>query len=264
MRCEFCESSRGKIFIKAHNVEYAKCDECGLIYQHPILSMDEINDIYDDNYFEYEIENQDNFFNLMKLSLSDINFSEIEKNIPFKRALDIGSATGKLLSLLKKQGFETEGVEICEASANYAIEKHGLSIHKKPLEEIGFKDEYFSVVHLSHLIEHVPAPGELLKEIYRITARGGYVILTTPNASGFFAKIYDKNWRAVMPQHLWLFRKKTLSNYLKNVGFQIEKTVSWGAIPIEKNPSKIVKKITDSIVKKLNIGDVMLILCRKL
>ena len=66
-----------------------------------------------------------------------------------------------------------------------------------------------------------------------------------------------------MPQHLWLFPKKTLSQYMKSVGFNIIKDFSWGSIPIEKKPNKLIKLFFDKYVKIFNKGDVMLFLCRK-
>ena len=107
----------------------------------------------------------------------------------------------------------------------------------------------FSFIHFSHVIEHVPNPAETLKEVYRILAKGGYLAITTPNADGIFAKKYKSKWRAVMPQHLWLFSKKTLSQYMKDIGFNIIKDFSWGSIPIEKNTNKFIKSFFDKYVK---------------
>lgn len=261
--CEFCKSYDSKPYIKTDLVSYSICCKCGLIFQNPVISQNEIDAIYDDNYFEYEIENQDNFYNLMRQSLKDIEFEKFEKDLPNKRILDIGCATGMLLSYLKSKGYESHGVEICKASANYARDYHGLKVYNKPLLETGFKDNYFSIIHFSHLIEHVPNPSEVLKEIYRILSPNGYIILTTPNAEGTFAKKYGENWRAVMPQHLWLFSKSTLSCYIKSIGFEIVKDLSWGSIPIEKKSNKIIKRLADKYVKLFNKGDVMLLLCKK-
>ncbi len=263
MACDFCDGDKYKQYLKCHDVNYVKCSECGLVYQYPVLSQDEINDIYSENYFEYEVSNHDAFFHLMKLSLEDVGFDELAKNLPSKNVLDIGCATGLLLNHLKGMGFNTTGVEICAPSADYAIKTHGLEVHQKPLEEVGFADESFSVVHLSHLIEHVPSPSRVLKEIYRILQKDGYMILTTPNLDGIFSQIYKEHWRSAMPQHLYMFGMKNFVSFVKSIGFDVVKIKSWGSIPIEKNVNKNIKKIVDKSVKALNIGDVMLLLCVK-
>lgn len=263
IKCELCNSADFASYIATESVKYSRCLNCGLIFQNPIISEEEINNIYTENYFEYEIENQKNFFNLMLLGLKDIDFENIKETFPNKRMLDIGCATGMLLNHLKNEGFDTYGVEICKESAEYAKKNYSLNIYQKHLKECNFKENYFGVIHFSHLIEHVPNPNEFLKEVYKILSPNGYIILTTPNADGLFAKKYKENWRAVMPQHLWLFRKNTLINFLKDIGFKILKNVSWGSIPIEKKTNKTLKYLADRFVKKTNTGDVMLILAKK-
>ncbi|MEI0557337.1 class I SAM-dependent methyltransferase [Brachyspira intermedia] len=261
--CEFCGSTKSEVYIKTDLVSYNKCLNCGLIYQYPVLSQEEINDIYSDNYFEYEVANQENFFGLMKLAMKDIGFDKIESELPNKNVLDIGCATGMMLNYLKTKGYNAQGIEICSSSAEYARKNYGITVHEKPLLDVGFESDYFSFIHFSHVIEHVPNPADTLKEIYRILAKGGYLAITTPNADGMFAKKYGGAWRAVMPQHLWLFSKTTLSKYMENIGFKIISDFSWGSIPIEKKPNKIIKTFFDKYVKLFNRGDVMLFLCKK-
>lgn len=262
--CDFCLSESSVPYIKSELVSYNKCSSCGLVFQYPVLTEEEIKNIYSANYFEYEFQNHESFFNLMLLSLNDINFSDLEKNVPSRRFLDIGCATGLLLNHMKENmNFETYGVEICEDSASYARENYGLNIYNKPLIDIGFPDNHFGVIHFSHLIEHVPNPSALLKEVHRILMPGGYAIITTPNLDGIFSKYYKENWRAVMPQHLWLFSKSTLSKYIVDIGFKVIKDLSWGSIPVEKKPVRIIKMLSDKFVKKANVGDVMLLLCSK-
>ncbi len=264
IRCEFCKSESFSFYIKNDLVSYSKCKDCGLIFQHPVLTQTAINEIYDGNYFEYEVSNQESFFELMLLGLKDIDFENaIENKLPNKRFLDIGCATGMLLNNFKSRGFEVEGVEICKASVEYARKTYDLNIHNKPLLDVGFPDNHFSLIHFSHLIEHVPNPADFLKEIYRILMPKGYAIITTPNEEGIFSRHYKENWRAVMPQHLWLFSKTTLSKYIESLGFKIVDNYSWGSIPAEKKHNKTVKAMADKFVKVFNKGDVMLFLCYK-
>ena len=79
--CELCNSNESELYIKSDLVSYNKCLNCGLIYQFPVITQKEINAIYDDNYFEYEIENQENFFKLIRLASKDIEFENIKKRI---------------------------------------------------------------------------------------------------------------------------------------------------------------------------------------
>lgn len=147
IECEFCGCTDSEIYIKTDSVSYNKCSNCGLIYQYPILSLEDINDIYSDNYFEYEVANQENFFALMKLAMKDIGFDKIEDKLPNKNVLDIGCATGMMLNYLKTKGYNVQGIEICSSSAQYARKNYNITVYEKPLTDVGFESNYFSFIH---------------------------------------------------------------------------------------------------------------------
>jgi 2-polyprenyl-3-methyl-5-hydroxy-6-metoxy-1,4-benzoquinol methylase len=240
---------------------YQKCTECGLIYQNPRPIFKELKKRYTRNYFNYEHSNQDNFFNLMKLGLRDIRFDRLYAgDNGGKKFLDIGCATGLLLNHMKDKGWNTTGVEICKPSAEYARKKFGLNVFIGTLEEAQFPDNYFDVIHFSHLIEHVPDPRVLLLEVKRILKEDGHVILTTPNIDGFQARLSRQEWRSAIPDHIYLFAKKTMKKLLSDIHFHIIKQISWGGIPVGKR-SKFLKYPADKLAKFFNVGDVMLFHC---
>lgn len=261
--CEMCGSEKTERVYTESGPGYERCVSCGLVYQNPQPKLDDVKSIYNENYFEYELSNHENFFSLMKRGLADIRFDALTRKFVRRRILDIGCATGLLLNHLKEQGWDSYGVEICHESASFASEEFGLKVYESKLEDVHFPDCHFDVVHLSHLIEHVPHPRALIEEIYRVLIPGGYMILTTPNIDGMAARLYGEDWRCVMDQHLYLFSKKTMKSMVEEAGFTISRQISWGSLPVEKNPSPLLKKITDRMVKLLNVGDVMLFLCQK-
>ena len=260
--CNVCESKNSTPYLVMNGFTYQKCNNCGLVYQNPRPLYDDLKKRYGDNYFEYEISNQENFFRLMKLGLRDINFNILFKDtLDRKNFLDIGCATGLLLNYMKNKGWNTKGVEICRQSAEYGIKNFGLDIFIGTLEEAGFPDNYFDVVHFSHLIEHVPDPKALLYEVRRIMKKDSHIILTTPNADGFQARFAKEKWRSAIPDHVYLFTKKTMRTLLINTRYRIIKQVSWGGIPVGKRPN-FLKRPADRLAKFFNIGDVMLFHCR--
>ncbi len=262
IKCNICAKDNTELFLSMDGVSYRRCIYCGLIYQNPRPVFANLKKRYGKDYFDYEISNQNNFFALMKLGLKDIGFDSLFKNDnSIRRFLDIGCATGLLLNYMKKKGWITQGVEICRASAQYAIENFGVDVCIGTLEEAPFPDQYFDVVHLSHLIEHVPDPKKLLLEIRRILKVGGHMVLTTPNVNGMQARVAQKTWRSAIPEHVYLFSKKTMKTLLSCVGFTIVKQVSWGGIPAGKR-ANIIKRPVDRFAKLFNIGDVMLFHCQ--
>ena len=259
--CNICESKDCSAYLMMDGYSYQKCNECGLVYQNPRPVFDDLRKRYRDNYFEYEIKNQENFFNLMKLGLRDIGFDLLFPEGETGRSfLDIGCATGLLLNHMKHRGWKTKGVEICRESVEYATEQFDLDLFIGTLPEAAFEDRSFDVVHFSHLIEHVSDPKTLLLEVKRILKPHGHVILTTPNVDGFQAKYARTSWRSAIPDHVYLFSKKTMRLILGQTGFKIIKQISWGGIPAGKRV-KLFKSPADRFAKLFNVGDVMLFHC---
>ncbi len=259
--CNICESTNASMFLQMEDYIYQKCDKCGLIYQNPRPVFKELKKRYARNYFDYEHSNQENFFHLMKLGLRDIHFDSLYTGENGeKRFLDIGCATGLLLNHMKYKGWKATGVEICKRSAEYARKKFGLDVFIGTLEEAQFPDNYFNVIHLSHLIEHVPDPKALLLEVRRILKIEGHVILTTPNVDGFQARFSRQEWRSAIPDHIYLFAKRTMKKLLSDLHFHIISQISWGGIPVGKRPG-FLKYPADKLAKLFNVGDVMLFHC---
>jgi 2-polyprenyl-3-methyl-5-hydroxy-6-metoxy-1,4-benzoquinol methylase len=211
------------------------------------------------DYLAYELKNEKPFLELQLMALDDAGFWELKPG----KVLDIGCATGALLSELKKRAWDTTGVEICKEEAAYAQKERSLDVRNLPLEENHFDPEGFDVVLASHLIEHLNDPGALVKEVSRILKPGGCFIITTPNISGFQAKIFKDNWRSAIFDHLYLFSIKTLSRLLRQNGFKIEKVKTWGGLAAGTAPGPI-KLMADKTAKRFGFGDVMLIGALKL
>jgi len=263
IRCCICGGGETGPFLEMDGFHYSRCRKCGLVYQNPRPMFGDLRKRYSGDYFQYELENQENFFNLMKLGLRDIRFEKFCRNGKQgeRRFLDIGCATGFLLDHVKKLGWGAKGVEICKPSVEYARRTFGLDVFLGTLEEASFPDGCFDVVHFSHVIEHVPEPKAMLLEVRRVLKDDGHVIVTTPNVGGWHARFAGRNWRSAIPDHIYLFSIRTLRALLEITGFRVIRQVSWGGIPVGKRPV-FLKKPADRLAKLFNVGDVMLFHCR--
>jgi len=240
-----------------------RCSGCRLVFQNPQPVFDDLRRRYAERYFRYELENEHNFFGLMKLGLSDIRFDRLSAGIPRpRRFLDVGCATGMLLAHLRNRGWEVEGVEVCPQSAEHGVRERGLRIHVGTLEEASLPPDAFAVVHFSHLIEHVPDPRAFLCEVRRILAPDGHLIVTTPNVDGFQARLFGQRWRSAIADHLVLFSKRTLRETLARSGFRVVKVRTWGGLAKGAAPGWI-KRPVDALAKPLGFGDVVLMLAVK-
>lgn len=262
--CTVCGSNAVKPHWRGVDFHYKLCRDCSMVYQNPQPEMKDLENRYDETYFDYEIENEENFFNLMMLGLKDIRFDRIEKRFPDSPGMmDIGCATGRLLSHFKDKGYRTQGVEICEESATYGIQQRDLNIFIGPLEESKFEPESFDFIHSSHVIEHVPDPTLMVKKIYEYLKPGGVAVLVTPNIGGMQAKLTKEKWRSSIGDHIWLFNKRTLRRLLKREGFKIKKVKTWGGLAVHMPVPRWFKRFVDKSAKRFGFGDVMLFYVEK-
>jgi len=264
--CACCSGLNFKPSLVCGDFYFVCCKKCGLVQRNPQPLKEEITkryaSTYGDDYLSYELQNEDSFLKLQQLALADAGFGKLENTLlagdggpPY--ALDIGCATGALLSRLQTGGWRVTGVEI-SPSAKYARDTRNLDVRNIPLEENNFPDNIFDTVLASHLIEHLNDPKYFLHEIYRILKKNGRCFITTPNIMGFQARLFGSNWRSAIFDHLYLFSDITLSKMLKDAGFKIESIHTWGGLASGAAP-RWLKKPVDFLAKKFGFGDVMII-----
>ncbi len=275
--CAICGDSVFKPALECEGFSFVRCKSCGLLQRNPQPVKEEIiaryNNTFGEDYLSYELKNEAAFLKLQHLALKDAGFDKFEKTCflrvkdsPVSAAapsvLDVGCATGALLDFLRGRKWRVTGVEISPC-ADYAKSKRNIDVRNISLEECAFAEKNFDAVLASHLIEHLNDPRSFIKETRRILKDNGKLFITTPNSSGFQARLYGGSWRSAIFDHLYLFSIRTLTKLLKSEGFKIEKTATWGGIAAGRAPISI-KKTADFLAKKLGCGDVMIIRAKKL
>lgn len=258
IECPVCNETLYKEFWDLGAFSFSKCPKCSLVYQNPQPLSSDIHVRYDNDYFKYEIENESSFLELMLLGLKDIGFIPEKINKDSKSILDIGCATGLFLSYMKGLGWDTKGVEVCKEACDYGNRVRGVNIYHGILESAEIPRESFDIIHLSHVIEHVNEPDAFLNCIYDLLKPGGTIYCTTPNVSGFQAKLFKIRWRSAIADHLFLFSTYTLRKLLSKAGFQELKYKTWGGLCRGSGYPNWIKFIADRLSKPLGFGDVMI------
>lgn len=138
------------------------------------------------------------------------------------KLLDVGCGNGEFLATMKELGWETVGVETDQQAAAVARERFGLDVRLGTLDEVGFSNDSFDAVSLSHVIEHVHDPLALLAECRRILRPGGKLIILTPNSRSLGHRIFRAAWRGLEPpRHIQVFNRATLGSAVRSVGLRV-------------------------------------------
>jgi len=201
---------------------HVRCKNCNLIYMNPMEKVSKTNEYYSKAKNTHAPTIRECYLRTAK---SQVRL--IQKYAGGTNLLDIGCAQGFFLFGASKAGYTTKGIEISQDAAAYAIKEFGLDVEAKPFEELRFPENHFDVVTLWQVLEHVPYPLMMLKEVHRILKPGGLVVASTPNIGGIPAKILRKRWWDIKRLHLNQFNTKTLANILQNAGFKNMSAVSY-------------------------------------
>jgi len=148
--------------------------------------------------------------------------------LPFKRGgvvLDVGCGNGSSLKALERRGWKGVGIDFDESAISIARAK-GLEVYAGDLQSQSFPASSFDAVIMNHVVEHVPAPYELLQECKRVLKKDGILIAITPNAASRGHEKYGSHWRGYEPDHLQLYTPASLHMLGAGFGFTRVETFS--------------------------------------
>ncbi len=149
----------------------------------------------------------------------DVQFRWLPKPKTGQRLLDVGFGSGTFLHHALDAGWHIEGVDQDQVAVANAKEQ-GLNVRRGGIEVYCGQHEIFDVITISHVIEHVHDPAEVLKQAYTLLKPGGTLYLDTPNIHSLGAKIFGANWRGIeSPRHLTLFSMDGVQMLFKQCGF---------------------------------------------
>jgi len=147
---------------------------------------------------------------------------------PYKKKgvlLDIGCSWGNYLKKMSNLGWQVYGTEINSKACQFAEKELDLNhISNGFFEEFSWDDDFFDVVHMSMVLEHLYEPKSILKQVHSCLKSDGLFIFSVPDIFGFEAKFYKQHcYTLQVPQHLNHFSSKTIRTFLSQNGFKITK-----------------------------------------
>ncbi|MCK5543246.1 MAG: class I SAM-dependent methyltransferase [Desulfobacterales bacterium] len=233
----FSHQGRDLLYDKNELYSYDECTRCFAIYHRPMPDSKTISEFYPDAYYQ-EITKQKkhslikqsvlktryNYSHIqipsyLKIIAPIISFFYYKSSIQFRpdsKGLDIGCGNGRFISSMNSLGWQFEGVEFSSVAVDIC-HKAGLKVFNGELKAANFENNSFDLISARHLIEHIPDPDNLFKEISRILKPKGRLIIRTPNSRALGRKWFGLNWFPDdIPRHLILFDLKNLNMLAKN------------------------------------------------
>lgn len=134
------------------------------------------------------------------------------------RLLEVGAGSGGFVRVALARGWKVDATEVSESGLQ-ALRTTGATVFAGDLASGNYADGQFDLVVSVEVIEHLPAPLDHVREMWRVTRPGGLLVLTTPNFNGLSRRYLGIRWRVIDPEHLGYFTPATLLRLLRDVGY---------------------------------------------
>lgn len=107
-----------------------------------------------------------------------------------KKILEVGCNDGYMGEILLKENNDVYGIDIVKKKLELAS-KRGLKVKECDIEKKPFPypSDYFDIVILGDVIEHIFDTDGLLEKCKRVLKKGGKLIITTPNVASLARRI---------------------------------------------------------------------------
>lgn len=228
--CPNCGGKESSVDTMVGPVRTVRCDDCGMGFTNPVVSLDTGGlDKYSTGK-EYE---KDKPKNIERARRNAAEFMKVlNREFPemlHQPIIDVGCASGEMMKILRDDyGWPNEnlvGVEPSEYAAQFARERYGLNVLAGTLETVNLEDKKFKGAFFFHSFEHIAVPLEALRKAHGLLEEDGIVgVLGVPNHKSLASFLHperpiDRNFPD--GQHVLAFNRSTLADMLKRAGFRI-------------------------------------------
>ncbi len=238
-----------------------RCKQCGLVYENPRWDSSLVNASYsvvEDPMYVDEREGR-----VLTFSRNLAPFDAlVAQNSQTRRLLDVGCHIGVMVELAQQRGWEAWGIEPSTWAAEQARAR-GLHVITGTLTSTEIPSDYFDVVTMWDVIEHLTDPAAEIQNVRRVLKPGGVFAIHTIDIESLFARVMGARWPWLMEMHLYYFSPRTLSKMLAKHGFQVIRSSAQGRylrlgyfITRIEPYSKPLYRALEAIIKRLNWGGV--------
>jgi 2-polyprenyl-3-methyl-5-hydroxy-6-metoxy-1,4-benzoquinol methylase len=218
MPCPVCQKEGVTPVLKKEDLVLISCVNCGLVRLKDLSSKFDIKNYdYYENRLNVPLQKLYNPINEKRYTYILQRMEKYRKN---NEIMDIGCGMGQFLAVAKKFHWKTTGTEI----APYAIEicrQFGNNVLNSDLLSLDLRENYYDVVTMFEVLEHLTRPREYITKISKILRKEGVLILTTPNFSSITRFLVKENWRVINQEHLFYFVPRSLKSLLADCNFKI-------------------------------------------
>lgn len=224
--CPLCGAVRtaplaGYAAIPPGNWDLWGCPDCGTGFIHPPPSPEDLARAYDADYYG---RGPGKFVGGVEWGLRLLRRQRaglVHRLAPAGPVLDVGCGRGLMLARLAALGREVAGVELDTEAARRTLANTGMQPARTLAELAGRR---FAAVTFWHSLEHLPAPGEALRQAMEMLVPGGVLLAAAPNFASIPGRLAGVHWLHLdLPRHLSHFTAAGLRQQGEDLGLILER-----------------------------------------
>jgi len=221
------------------DISVVRCKRCGFYYTDPMPFWrdNDLQNIYDATYFpemtrwwkrvKTKVNPQRRLDTIEKHATSDIS-----------QFLEVGCGLGYGLEDAMRRGWAVCGQDVSPFFAEQVESRLDIKVFVGQLVAAHYPDAYFDAVYVDSVLEHLPQPMEMFREIRRILKPDGVVYITVTNEDALINKLRSLLFKLaqpgrcpilsplVYPVHLVGFTPDTFTLACESAGFEVRSIVA--------------------------------------
>jgi SAM-dependent methyltransferase len=201
-----------------------RCMNCGLTYSSPVMDELGVSKLYQDSR-ETNVSSgeEDNVRRTMvlyyRLAASHLRARE--------RVLDVGCDIGFMLEAAKSDGFkELHGIEPVPAARTVAETVEGAIVTDKFFEQTDYPTDYFDLITLIHVLDHLYDPRVVLQRARKNLRPGGLVLAVVHNVRSLLGVLLGERFPIFNLYHHYFFNQDTLAELFRGQGYEVVKVMA--------------------------------------
>lgn len=220
--CPLDSGTAALLFEKDGHFHY-RCDTCGLQFIWPRPDQETLLALFGDRWFQLFEDTKGDRQVRARGHREDLLRDLLDVSQTHDRTLlDVGCGMGDFLEAVRGDFRLVRGLEICKPMRTFAQERLGLDVLEGEAEAIPLADESEDVIILWHVLEYLLDPRASLRELRRVLAARGRLVISTWNPESITARLLGKRWAMYDPtSHLNLFPPRSLVRLLESKGFEV-------------------------------------------
>lgn len=157
------------------------------------------------------------------------------------RVLDVGCALGHLAKTACDLGWDVYATDISRFAVARTRADYGIKVFVSDPCRAAVAAGSMDLITLYDVIEHLPDPQALLRQLAPLLRQRGWLHITTPNVASLSARVMGKRWyHCKAREHLLYFSPRTLTQTLQDSGFDV---VEVGRAPSRMSVDGILRRL---------------------